>query len=143
MADLNNAKIYRRVSKTGTDQYAVVNLDATHFCITLSGGNTTSLVSALSRFVDVNTDDQEIFATKIFSKYLVVYDDEEEFSEAPRPTNSTGLGDSDLYIYSTGLTVHDSNQNKTHKYSFPDHTGTFAMTNDIGLVLLDLRGQDA
>ena len=139
MADLNNAKIYKKVSNTGTDKYAVVNLDATNFCITI-GGSTSSLVNALSGFVDTSSDSQEIGATKIFSKYLVVWDDEEESEDAPRPDNSIYSGhDLDVYFYSTGMTVRDNSADQNYQYSYPNHSGTFAMTNDIGLQVLDLR----
>lgn len=142
MADtINNEKIYRKVSKTGTfaTDYAVVNLDATNFCITI-GGSTSSLVNALSGFVDTSSDGQEIGATKIFSKYLVIYDDDGESDEVPRPDNSICSGhDLDVYFYSTGMSVRDVDAQQNYQYSYPNHSGTFAMTNDIGLQVLDLR----
>lgn len=48
MADLNNAKIYKKVSNSGPNQYAVVNLDATNFCITFSSTSTSTLVGAFN-----------------------------------------------------------------------------------------------
>lgn len=48
MPDLNNAKIYKKVSNSGSNQYAVVNLDATNFCITFSSTNTSTLVGAFN-----------------------------------------------------------------------------------------------
>ena len=52
MANLDNAKIYKKVSKTGavTDQYAVVNLDATNFCVTIGG----SVYGISNRFENIN-----------------------------------------------------------------------------------------
>lgn len=50
MADLNNAKIYKKVSNSGSNQYAVVNLDATNFCVTISG----SVYGVGSRFETIN-----------------------------------------------------------------------------------------
>lgn len=52
MASLDNAKIYKKVSKTGAvaDQYAVVNLDATNFCVTIGG----SVYGISNRFENIN-----------------------------------------------------------------------------------------
>lgn len=175
MANLDNAKIYKKISKTGTltDQYVVVNLDATNFCVTISGsvygvGNrfedittwavrkrdsdghvTVATPSADTdaankgyvdnNFVNVGNTEQEIGGRKIFTNYLTIYDDGDDDPDASRPIKSTDLTDPDLFIYGTGFTLLEGNSTRLHHYAFPDHSGTIAMTSDIGLILVDLR----
>lgn len=177
MADtIDNAKIYKKVSKAGAfaTDYAVVNLDATNFCVTIGGSvygisnrfeninnwavwkrdseghvtvaspyNDTDAANKAyvdGNFVNVGDTEQEIGGQKTFTNYLTIYDDGDDSADVSRPYNSMNFNDPDLYIYSTGFTVQDSDSpSNQHRYSFPDHSGTIAMTNDIGLILVDLR----
>lgn len=170
MANLDNAKIYKKVSTTGTvaDQYAVVNLDATNFCVTISG----SVYGVSNRFENINTwavwkrdaeghvtvatpyddtdaankgyvDDnfvdlhgqQEIDGEKTFTSTVSVTSSDEHCR------NSSGYDNPHLFIYGTGFAVASQEDlSNRHYYALPNHTGTIALTNDIGLTILDLRG---
>lgn len=114
MALTSPLKLYRhKTTGTGADKFDEICLDASNFKVT-----------------SLNT-------------YLGVYDDvDDSFTQQYRPNNAANGGwNCEAFLFGTGLTVKNKNSSASHQYSFPDHSGTFAMTNDIGLDVLDLREQ--
>lgn len=69
--------------------------------------------------------------------YLQINDD----SNAPvsRPSNVIAFVDPDVYIYGTGITIQDTDDEALVQLSYPSHSGTIATEDQIGLDLLDLR----
>lgn len=56
-----------------------------------------------------------------------------------RPSNVIAFSDPDVYIYGTGITIHDGDDDSLVQLSYPSHSGTIATEDQLGLDLLDLR----
>ena len=149
MALTSPLKLYRRkATGSGTDKFDEVCLDASNFKVTW-GGETTTIPHQLEKLQPLIYTLEENDTDHItFNHYLVIWDDGAESDAVPRPRNSIDYDhDLDVFFYSTGITVQefgdDGQESNFYYYSYPKQSGTFAMTKDIGLTLLDLRGYNA
>lgn len=82
---------------------------------------------------------EDISGYKTFVNYLRINDDGNDSEDAPRPTSQfSGNPDVDLFLYGTGLTVLDADNETSYKYAFPSDSGVFALTKNIPTATSDL-----
>lgn len=93
-------------------------------------------VATSTRSGVVNTIAQTFGGQKTFedisvTNHVTIFGNEDDLSEN-KPTNETGLtGDVDSTMWNTGVSVYDAANETGYQYSFPDHSGTFAMIEDV------------